>query len=235
MEMMDSIEFIINNKNLNITIEIKDLTILLYNEVRENPEHIILYYDIVTSLITNIIDNTYIENYTKILSLIAFKNDIILQYDLKKERIDLYLQEVLFIIDKKPYIYDSFIIAKLTECLAKIQFAYTLIKCNINIRDKYISFLNIVNKNNIFKTIIDELNDLSHIDVDSISKIFEYYNLFNFDNTNKDTFSLNVLKNPIFEIIRFWKLYKINYYHMSEQDIIDEGIDSYNLIYKEKQ
>jgi len=220
-----------NDKYLNNTY-LKEVIVKCYNIVREDPSTVEDLYEITSLLIDYlflILDNDSVI-YNRVLSIIAFKYDIILQKELNEKYIDLYLRDVVKIIDKKTYTYNNDqAIAKIAECLAKIQYAYLLINKKDKGVDKiYYSFMEDVADNHLIEQIIKDFNVHPWPDGYSTSMLFLYYMLFKDIPQSKYKNCYDIY----YVIITFWKIFKVEHYKMTKEELEKEGYESYNFVYK---
>ncbi|MFW6030487.1 MAG: hypothetical protein ACOCRO_09595 [Halanaerobiales bacterium] len=217
---------LLENGIIDLNQNLISITRNLYLAVREDSSRVNELYKKTEDIISyvNSLNFTDPHVYNRILSLISFKNDISLQNNLDKKQADLYLEEVKDNMQYKGYYHDSFTVPKVAECLSKIQYAYTLLSIKKNIRNLYTSFMNEVKEKDLIGDIIYELNTFGRYDSFSPGMLFLYYNLYR---ENED---INVFFKDL--IIIFWKGYKIGYYNMSKEEVLREGFDKYDFIYK---
>ena len=209
--------------------ELINVIINSYHAVREDPSIIDDFYEIL-DIFYNALKPIGDKVYNRILSLIALKNDMVLQKQLSERQIDIYLEEVEYIISKQAAGDDWMFVTKIGECLAKIQYAYNLIDSKKNISNIFFEFMKNIVINNQFKSLILLFNNEEWPDSYSIGMLFYYYMFFKDEPKPK----LNIFKvfHKNYFIVTFWKQFKINYYEMTKEEVEKEGYESYDFIYR---
>lgn len=206
-----------------------------YKKVRNNP-HIIdelyLELDTVSSKIINT-KQTDPNIYSRYLSIVSLKNDMMIQKYLDKEQIDLYFYELKNLVETKYYL-DSYeeSFFKILECTGKIQHAYNLIGRPEFIGDFYSSLVDLFFKEGVFKRYNDFIieNNMQLMCGTSIEMSVAFLMKVFFD---KNLDYLNLEENMFVNmIISYWKIYKMKHYNISEREIQEEGYKNYDFIYR---
>lgn len=232
----DVIEFIneysTNQEEKNKMIDKKLLDILkdCYLQIRTVKTEALEIINVLDMFITYVLNEKNIcgAALARVGSFISLKNDTQLQYELKKEYVDVYLKEVKKLIDKNKYKNQCSTISKVLEIIAKIQFAYNILDIkNTEVLD-------------IYKKLILEMMDVSELkyyfdlptypEHHTLATLFSYYLLFNKDKTMGYGYEIS-LQQILFE----WKYFKFKHYNMSKEKIDQELINDseYNFIYNE--
>jgi hypothetical protein len=191
--------------------------------------------ELIRALISSSEEND--ELYNRIMSLISLDFDMRLQKDLSKELVDEYYGNVLSLISKKAFLTNVEAPLKIMEMIAKIQYAYNLLDCGISIVNTYDETLKLINDNKCYSAMLDFLSESSenrtpcdyyHIEM---GLVYFYKYLFFSKEEKKDNelYYDFILK----QIITYWKVFKQKSYNMSLEEVWDEGISSYDFIYKD--
>lgn len=217
----------------------------LYNKVRKNPSKV----DEVIKEALIIEKELKVVKSNRIMSFVSLKNDLILQKKLTERGIDSYLDDLKYCIENKVYLSkDSNEESpfKIFEMIAKIQYAYNLLRINKSIKDIYEDFLEEFNKNfdYYFRYFRDREITYDHYQLTFIYSIYFLFinNLSKNEIRNLNIKKLdmkNIIKNKtykylIFSIIYRLKEYKIDYYKLGPIRKNKELRNfKYDFIYKE--
>lgn len=177
------------------------------------------------------------ELYNRVMSLISLDFDMRLQKELSKELVDEYYGNVLSLLKQKAYLSNVEAPLKIVEMIAKVQYAYNLLECNVSVLSAYEEALNIINDNNCYAAMLKFLSENSedktpcdyyHIEMGLI--YFYRYLFFSKEEMKENELYFNsVLK----QIITYWKVFKQRSYGMTLEEVWEEGTSSYDFIYKE--
>ncbi|MFW6016754.1 MAG: hypothetical protein ACOCRK_09980 [bacterium] len=219
----------------------------LYIKVRKNPKKVNEVIKEIEDIIREFKQQEI--KYSRLLSFISLKNDLILQNNLTEENVDSYVEDLKYCINNKIYLAEGATREtpfKIFEMIAKIQYAYNLLDPNKSIRNIYEEFLEEYNRDfdhyfKLFKGKRIEYKNYQLIFIYSIYYLFinEYYD----DGTPEPTKKTmeNLAKTDFFyrkisyNMMMYLKERKIEYYKPFKllRNKEFKNLTKYDFIYRE--
>jgi hypothetical protein len=201
-----------NSEFFNIKMILLEIIQDSYTLIRQNQSYINDVYSLIDNFtyffLENEFDSTF---YHRVLSLIALKNDISLQQNLIKEKIDLYVEEAKYIYDNNLYYGQRETQFKILEILAKSQFAYNLLGIEKNLKSLFSS----IHKQYVQEYFISPLDKEEYLsDRYQFAYIDFWYVFFLTPGYFSDNFKY---KETYHFILNAWNEYKDRFYHGNTQ------------------